>query len=115
MEQITCEDRATLIYLANLACIPHVWLSRTDRIGRPDRMIFDLDPPEKSGFESVRYGALMLREVLTGAGMEPFVMTTGSRGLHVIVPLMRDADFGETRDFAAAVATMIAVAGPPSP
>ena len=114
MVQITCENRATLVYLANLACIPHVWLSRTDRIDYPDRMIFDLDPPQKSGagFESVRFGALMLREVLTEAGMAPFVMTTGSRGLHVTVPLLRDADFSETRDFAAAVAGVIAGLAP---
>ncbi|MDA8387282.1 MAG: non-homologous end-joining DNA ligase [Nitrospiraceae bacterium] len=117
MEQITCENRATLVYLANLACIPHVWLSRVDKIDYPDRMVFDLDPasgpPEDpSGFESVRYGALMLREVLTGAGMESFVMTTGSRGLHVTVPLRRDADFSETRDFASAVAGVIAGLAP---
>ncbi len=111
MVQITCENKATLIYLANLACIPHVWLSRTDRINYPDRMIFDLDPPD-SGFEAVRYGALIMREILMEAGIEPFVMTTGSRGLHVVVPLDRETDFGETREFAAAIAGMIAGLAP---
>ncbi|MDA8086215.1 MAG: hypothetical protein M0Z75_05890 [Nitrospiraceae bacterium] len=121
MTMITIENKATLVYLANLACIPHVWLSLADEKARyPDRMAFDLDPPGNNNggrgffdfFEPVRYAALILREVLRQAAIEPYVMTTGSRGLHVVVPLDRQADFRETRDFAARIAELCAEMAP---
>ncbi len=96
---ITCDNKETLIYLANLAVIPHVWTSRVDRLRYPDRMIFDLDPPGED-FEPVRYAALIFRELLKQAGLQPYLMTTGSRGLHVVVPLDRKTDFEGVRDFA---------------
>ncbi|MFN2117845.1 MAG: ATP-dependent DNA ligase, partial [Candidatus Promineifilaceae bacterium] len=85
-DQITCENAATLVYLANQACItPHIWLSRADKIDFPDKLIFDLDPPDHD-FAPVRQAAKHLRDLLDSLDLQSFVMTTGSRGLHVVVP-----------------------------
>jgi bifunctional non-homologous end joining protein LigD len=102
-----CDDAATLAYLAGQGCItPHVWLSRSDRPRHPDRLIFDLDPPK--GFEQARAAALLVRDLLSELGLASFVMTTGSRGLHVVVPLDRAADFDTVRAFARDVAGLLA-------
>jgi bifunctional non-homologous end joining protein LigD len=102
-----CQNAATLIYLANQACItPHVWLSRKDRLDYPDLMVFDLDPPADD-FDPVKYAAQLLGGFLRELGMRPFVKTTGSRGLHVVVPLDRSADFEEVRHFAHDVAATL--------
>jgi bifunctional non-homologous end joining protein LigD len=105
VRHVVCQDAATLVYLANQACItPHVWLSRIDKPHQPDQMIFDLDP-SGDDFVSVCRAALNLRELLKHDHLEAFVKTTGSRGLHVLVPLKRRADFDEVRAFARAIAT----------
>jgi len=106
-EMVVCDDAATLVYLANqLVLTPHVFLSREDKLQYPDRLIFDLDPPE-GGFALVVRGALALRDLLREAGLTPFVMTTGSKGLHVTVPLVRTADFDEVRGFAQDIAAVL--------
>ena len=85
--------RATLVYLANQACVSlHVGLSRIDRIDHPDRMVLDLDPSDQD-FEKVRRAARDARALLEEVGLVPFLQTTGSRGLHLWVPLDRSADF----------------------
>jgi bifunctional non-homologous end joining protein LigD len=101
-------NRATLAYLANQNCItPHVWLSRKDRIRQPDRLVFDLDPSVHD-FAAVRRAARQLGELLRELGLEPFAMTTGSRGLHLWVPLRRGPEFPEVRDFAHDVGQLMA-------
>ena len=105
---VLANDAATLVWLANQNAItPHVWLSRADRPERPDRMIFDLDPPRDDEFALVRRTARELGDVLREAGVEPFAMTTGSRGLHVVVPLRRRYGFEQVRDAAVAVAEKV--------
>jgi bifunctional non-homologous end joining protein LigD len=105
--QVVCDDAATLVYLAEEACItPHVWLSRVDQIRYPDRLIFDLDPPD-GDFEPVRSAAKSLRALLDELGLTSVVMTTGSRGLHVVVPLDRHSDFDEVRAFAKRVGAVM--------
>ena len=102
---VLANDAATLVWLANQNCItPHVWLSRADRLERPDRMIFDLDPASEDEFALVRRTARELGDVLREAGVEPFAMTTGSKGIHVVVVLQRRYGFGQVRDAAVAVA-----------
>lgn len=97
---VLCQNTATLVYLANQACItPHIWLSRKDRLEYPDQIIFDLDPPGND-FAPVREAALLLRTFLKDLGLATFVKTTGSRGLHVLVPLDRSADFSAVHNFA---------------
>ncbi len=104
--QAIVSDAATLVYLANQACItPHVWLSRAGRLQRPDVMIFDLDPSGAT-FHDVREAARLLHEILDGVGLASFVKTTGSRGLHVVVPLDGKADFNAVRAFARDVARL---------
>lgn len=98
--QVVCENAATLVYLADQACItPHIWLSRVDKLSFPDKMVFDLDPPDND-FEPVRSAALSLKELLEKLGLTASIMTTGSRGLYVVVPLDRSADFDTVRSFA---------------
>lgn len=100
---ITC-NADTLVYLANQACItPHVWLSRADALEQPDRLVFDLDP-SADDFAAVRSVARDLGDVLRELGLTPFAMTTGSRGLHVLVPLRPKDGFDEVRAFARDVA-----------
>jgi bifunctional non-homologous end joining protein LigD len=85
-------DAATLVWMANQNCItPHTWSARIDRPDRPDRMIFDLDPPGGEAFEVVRDAALALGELLRRHGLTPFAMVTGSKGVHVVAPLRRAA------------------------
>lgn len=107
--QVMGNDAASLIYLVNLGCItPHAWLSRSRNVRQPDRLIFDLDPPSADDFDSVRAAAQALRTVLEEAGLVPFVMTTGSRGLHVRAPLDGRTDFDTVRAFARQAAEGVA-------
>lgn len=111
LRQLVVDDAATLVYLAQQACLtPHVWLSRADRRRRPDRMVFDFDPPGdwEAAFDDVRWAARELHGLLEDVGLEPFVMTSGSRGLHVHVPLDADADFDDVRALASDVADRLA-------
>ena len=85
----TIDNAATLVYLAGQAVItPHVWLARADRPDRPDQIVIDLDPPDED-IALALIGARALREIVTDAGLVPFVKTSGSRGLHVVVPIRR--------------------------
>ena len=107
-----CDDAPTLAYLANQACItPHPWLSRADRLDCPDRLVFDLDPPADD-FEIVRWTARQLGDFLTDLGLAPAVMTTGSRGLHLLVLLDRRTSFDTARAFARSAADLLAARHP---
>lgn len=109
---VVCDDTATLVYLADQACItPHCWLSRADRPDHPDRLVFDLDPPGDD-FTPVREAAGALHHLLEELKLPSAVMTTGSRGLHVVVPLDRRAPFDDVRDFARDVADLLAARQP---
>ncbi len=97
---LLCQNKSTLIYIANQGCItPHIWLSKVDKMEVPDRMIFDLDPSTKD-FSKVRAVALALKELLDYMELKSFVMTTGSKGLHVVVPIKREWAFKEVKDVA---------------
>ena len=105
-------ETATLVWLANQNCItPHAWASRADRPDRPDRLVFDLDPadedPERH-FPAIRAGARELGTVLRELGLEPFAMTSGSRGLHVVAPLRRGAHADAARTTAGLIAERLA-------
>lgn len=107
-QQLVCGTQPALVYLVNQGCItPHVWLSRRDRLNYPDRLIFDLDPPNGQ-FDEVKFVAVALHELLQKLDLAAHVMTTGSSGLHVLVPLDRSHDFDEVRRFAQAVAERLA-------
>ncbi|MDT0396563.1 MULTISPECIES: non-homologous end-joining DNA ligase [Streptomyces] len=107
-----CDDTATLLHLVDQASITlHRWLSRTDRIDRPDRLVFDLDP-SVDDFETVREAARLLGDLLDELKLPSALMTTGSRGLHVIVPLNAAEGFDDVRAFAREVADTLAAAHP---
>jgi bifunctional non-homologous end joining protein LigD len=103
-----CDTTRTLVYLADQAVVtPHTWLSRADRLEHPDQLVFDLDPPGDD-LTAVVEAARSLRNLLEELGLATFAKATGSRGLHVVVPLDRRADFDEVRAFARGVADVVA-------
>ncbi|GAA3819821.1 non-homologous end-joining DNA ligase [Streptomyces phyllanthi] len=103
-----CDTTATLVYLADQACLTlHRWLSRVGRVDRPDRMVLDLDPAGDD-FGRVRQAARWAGELLDELGLPAGLMTTGSRGLHVVVPVGGRHDFDEVRSFARDLAELLA-------
>ena len=109
---VLANDAATLVFLANQGCItPHLALSRAGDPRRPDRMVFDLDPSDDD-FGKVQETARALRATLDRRGLESFVATTGSRGLHIVLALDASADVDALRPFARAVAAEVAEAHP---
>jgi bifunctional non-homologous end joining protein LigD len=106
-------DDLALMWMANMGCIDlHTWASRVDKPERPDWVMFDLDPSEGSGFEEVIEVALLVKQTLDLLELESFPKTSGSRGIHVLVPIARRHSFEEVRDFAAIVAGALARAHP---
>jgi bifunctional non-homologous end joining protein LigD len=100
-------DGRTLRWLAQQNCItPHVWNSRADKLDRPDRVVFDLDPTVDD-FAVVREAALTVADVLRELGVEPFAMVSGSRGIHVYAPLKRTRTADEIRAAAQTIAERV--------
>lgn len=114
IRQVMVNNRSSLLYLVDQACITlHAWPSRSDRPNQPDRVIFDLDPAQAEGsFALVIQAAGMLRNLLGRVGLRPYVMTTGSRGLHVAAPLLRQEGFDQVRAFAQEAAQRLAAEHP---
>ncbi|MFL5494318.1 MAG: non-homologous end-joining DNA ligase [Gemmatimonadales bacterium] len=84
------QDLASLLWLVNLGCIDlNQWYARCDDVDRPDYLHFDLDPGEGAEFDQVRETALVVGEALRSLGMTPLVKTSGSKGLHLYVPIVR--------------------------
>ena len=112
--QVVCDKPATLVYLANQACVEmHVFLSRVGGLDHPDQVVFDLDPPDDRHFGEVRRLALELRGLLEGElGLTAFVKTTGGKGLHVHVALAGRDDFDTARGFARQVSEVLAAREP---
>jgi bifunctional non-homologous end joining protein LigD len=109
---VVCNDTATLVYIANQACVtPHIFLSRTDKLDVPDQMIFDLDP-QGEDFELVRSTAFAFKELLDEVQLPAYLKTTGSRGLHLAVPLQRREGYDAVRGFARELAAIIVAQAP---
>jgi bifunctional non-homologous end joining protein LigD len=107
------DDDLALLWMVNMGCIDlHAWASRVDRPERPDWVMFDLDPAEGATFEDVIRVALLVRETLDVLGLESVPKTSGSRGIHVLVPIARRHGFAEVREFAGIVAGALARAHP---
>jgi len=100
LNYVVCEDLDTLLWVANLAAIEiHMPLSTIRAIESPDLMLFDLDPEPPLGFDDVIMVGMMLRERLERLGLVPYVKTSGKKGLHVVVPVIRGYTFTQTREF----------------
>jgi bifunctional non-homologous end joining protein LigD len=107
------QDLASLMWVVNLGCIDlNQWYARKDDVGRPDYVHFDLDPAEGARFENVLEAGLVVREALDALKMPSYVKTTGSRGLHVYVPISRGPDQSEVWRFAKALAKELALRNP---
>jgi bifunctional non-homologous end joining protein LigD len=105
LTQVLGDNAATLIYLAGQNVVtPHIWLSRADDLRKPDRLIIDLDPSPGIGFAAVRAAAREAGARLRDAGLFPYAMVTGSRGVHVVCPLRRGPGFGDVHGYARALA-----------
>jgi bifunctional non-homologous end joining protein LigD len=102
--QVVVDDRRTLVYLAQQACLtPHTWLCTEKDLERPDQLVFDLDPSDDD-LGKVRRATRLVGELLDDLGLTTYVKTTGSRGYHVLVPLRPSLEFDEVRAFARACA-----------
>jgi bifunctional non-homologous end joining protein LigD len=97
-----------LLWLVNLGCIDlNPWYSRCDDVDRPDFLHFDLDPVPPAGFDRVRETALVVREALEGLGIPSYPKTTGSKGIHVYIPIVRGPTQKDVWRFAKAFARLM--------
>ena len=104
---VICNDRATLLYLANLACIDqNPWMSRVGSLENPDFMLIDLDPYHCE-YDRIVEAAQLVREKLIMMGLEGFPKTTGGDGMHIFVPLEPGYDYEQVRSFAEIIARMV--------
>src|SRR5437867_4274093 len=107
------QDLASLMWVINLGCIDlNQWYARCDDVDRPDYLHFDLDPVEPANFKKVCQAALLLHEALEALRIPNFAKTTGSRGIHIYVPIVRGPTQKDVWTFAKAVAQSMAVAHP---
>jgi bifunctional non-homologous end joining protein LigD len=104
---------SSVIALVQLGVLEfHVWGSRADRIDRPDRLIFDLDPDPELEWTEVVAAALLLRQRLDDLGLRSFVKTTGGKGLHVMLPIERRTTWSDAKSFTQAIAAEFTDAWP---
>jgi bifunctional non-homologous end joining protein LigD len=109
IEAPVVNDQLALLWMVNTGCIEcHTWYSRTDKLERPDRIVFDLDPSDEAGFAATVEVALLVKQALDALGLASFPKTSGALGLHVLVPIERRHTYDETRRFATEVARGIA-------
>lgn len=107
VNQVIVDSKDTLAYLANQDVIEfHLFLSNISDLGKPDKIIFDLDA-SLDKFNDVKKVALSLKNELDKIGSKSYVMTTGSRGLHVVAPIKQNISFGEAKEFALSIAKRI--------
>ena len=107
------DDEPSLLWVINLGCIDlNQWYARCDHLNRPDYLHVDLDPSDGAEFALVRQAGLLVRDALTTLGMKPLVKTSGSRGLHVYVPIVRGPTQDDVLTFAKALATELAARHP---
>ncbi len=102
-------DELSLLWMVNMGCIDlNAWYSRIDKPDRPDFVLFDLDPSPDVGFAETIEVALLVKQALDALELESFPKTSGSEGIHILVPVDRRATYDDTRQFAEIVAGAIA-------
>lgn len=110
--QVLCENAKTLAYLADQATITiHTWLSTTDHLKKPDKLIFDLDP-SNTNFELVKTTALLFQSICDELKLHSYPMITGSKGIHVIVPIRPELVFDDVREIARRICEQAAAQNP---
>lgn len=104
-----CQNPGTLVWLANMGVIPqNPWLSRLPNPDRPDFVVLDLDPQDGVDFPEVCSSALYVKEVLDGLGLKSWAKSSGSRGIHVYVPLRPKYDFVQGLAFSEMIGAYVA-------
>jgi bifunctional non-homologous end joining protein LigD len=102
-------EEAALLWMANMGCIDlNAWCSRADRADRPDFALFDLDPTPEAGFAAAAEVALLVRDALAAVDLRGYPKTSGSDGVHVLVPLARRYGYDQTRGVVAAISRALA-------
>jgi bifunctional non-homologous end joining protein LigD len=113
VDYVYVEDVAGLVACVQMGTIEfHGWGSPTADIEKPDRLVFDIDPDEGLSFEEVKKAARDLHRHLADMGLQSFPLTTGGKGLHVVVPLTPEAEWPEVKDFAQRFCVALATAEP---
>jgi bifunctional non-homologous end joining protein LigD len=107
IEYLLCQDADTLLYMSNLGCIEiNPWSSSLPKLDNPDFMIFDLDPVDL-GFEEVVNVAVSFKKLFDKVGLPAYCKTSGSRGLHIYIPLHQHYSYGQVQDFVKILASYI--------
>jgi bifunctional non-homologous end joining protein LigD len=102
-------DERGLVAAAQMGVLElHIWCCHTDEVEKPDRLVFDFDPDEGLDFVHVREAAKTMRGMLEEVGLQSFPMVTGGKGVHVVVPLRRGHSWDAHREFAEALARVMA-------
>lgn len=109
---VLADNRAALIYLANLACIDHnPWMSRAGSLDHPDFVLIDLDPHE-CGYDKIVEAAQLVRALLERIGLEGYPKTTGGDGMHIYIPVEPRYAYEQTRQFAELLGAIVATQRP---
>jgi bifunctional non-homologous end joining protein LigD len=110
---VVCNDLDTLLWLANLAALEiHMTLSQIDAFDKPDFLVFDLDPEPPASTDDAVNVALMLKEKLDMLNLASYVKTSGKKGLHILVPIIRDYTFAQTREYVHQIGRNLALGSP---
>lgn len=108
IDYIVCNNKATLIYVANLGCIEmNPWNSTTKSPGKPTWMVIDIDPADGNTFEEVVDVAFATKMILDKAKLPAYCKTSGSSGLHIYLPMKNKYDYDTVKDFAHIVASLV--------
>ncbi|MFN6962535.1 MAG: non-homologous end-joining DNA ligase [Pyrinomonadaceae bacterium] len=113
VDYVVVDDLATHLYLANLGAIErHPFHSRVASLDRPDWFVFDLDPGERVEFETICDLAVSTREIIAELGLKSYAKTSGSRGIHIYVPIKPKYSYDEVAGLAARIAKLVAAENP---
>ena len=100
VDYIICNNLDTLIWLANLAALEiHMPFSKVDALDKPDFLFFDVDPEPPATLSDAAEVSLLIKDKLCDRGLVPFIKTSGKKGLHVIIPIVPEHTFEQTRAF----------------
>jgi bifunctional non-homologous end joining protein LigD len=107
VEWLLCQDKDTLLYLANLGCIEmNPWSSRVGSLDNPDYIIFDLDP-NKADMKKLVATGKKVKEILEKLKIKAYLKTSGGKGLHVFIPVLPKYTYEQSRDFSHLISQMV--------
>ncbi|HEY0250482.1 MAG TPA: non-homologous end-joining DNA ligase [Kofleriaceae bacterium] len=108
VEYPVCNSQAALVYFANQGGVAfHIWASQIETPNHPNEIVFDLDPPDISAFPLVRQTAHVLKDLLEELNLPTYVKTSGSKGLHVVVPTDAKATYEKVRELVSLIAKLL--------